>query len=328
MFLSTATDNRHSHQKQTILSNHLSKPKVTKKSELMNSGTSWDFPSNPPYRQAPSPPSGPSTSPGSRAAEAALSREKDWQKEERRKRREEKQRMKDEAPNIMGRMRKAIFGNNKHKLSKIGKQPGTGNGLKKPKKTPQKYKENGGANKKEIRNEKAASTRRKASNSRSKPASLKSAAASLKSRVGSIKSRVKSNKSRTASIKSTIRQELDDVKAKIKKSDTKTSDNDSPDSRSQDEEDRGEYGMSGGLDSEIKGDRAEYESEDDMVRDVDPERRNEQRRRRRRQARRMRSRRRQERRAKRRGTSESESSEASEYYVSYGPVGRWGCLVM
>lgn len=228
--------------------------------------------------------------------------------------------MKDEAPSLMERMRKSMFGNNRS--SKKGKQVENGRSSTKEKMGSRKRMKNGGTEKRENKNGKTADTKRKVPKFKTKPASLKSAAASLKGRAASIKSRA-------TSIKSTIRQKLDDVKAKIrKKPDIETSDNDSQANRSQEEEDGGEYDMSGALDGETERDREEYESEDDMVREVDPERRKEQRRRRRRQARRVRRRPRRDRRAKRRGTSESESSEDSEYYVSYGPVGRWGCLVM
>ncbi|OBT66309.1 hypothetical protein VE03_04295 [Pseudogymnoascus sp. 23342-1-I1] len=211
--------------------------------------------------------------------------------------------MKDEAPSFMERMQKSMFGGNRS--SKKGKNVEKGRSSTKAKKGPRKPMENCGA---DSGKQKTKTPKFKTTKFKTKPASLKSTAASLKSRAASIKSLA-------TSIKSTIRQKLADAKAKIiKKPDVETSDDSSQDSRPRDGDHGGEYEMSGALDSETEGDREEYESEDDMVREVDPERRKEQRRRRRRQARRIRRRRRRERRAKRRGTSESESSEDSAYY--------------
>ncbi|KFY45907.1 hypothetical protein V495_02752 [Pseudogymnoascus sp. VKM F-4514 (FW-929)] len=262
-------------------------------------------------------------SPGSRVAEAALQREREWLKEERKRRKMMRRKMNDEAPSFLERMRNSIFGSVHNRSSKKVKQAQKLKGSSKTK-ASQKRKKNSGAYKRGHGNEKTEDTNWKSTEFKRKPESIQSAAASFKSRVASIRSRVESIKSKAASMKSTLRQKMDDVRARIrKKADADTTDG----NESQYSEDD-DHVMSGALESEDEDGRSEYQSEDDMVREADSERRKEQRKRRRRKVRRIRRRRRQVRRAKRRGTSESDSSENSEYYVSYGPVGRWGCIIM
>ncbi|KFX99625.1 hypothetical protein O988_03740 [Pseudogymnoascus sp. VKM F-3808] len=289
----------------------------------MTSNPSQNLPSSPPSRRPPSPPDVSPVSPGSRVAEAALQREREWLKEERKRRKTKRQKMNDEAPDFLERILDSMFGSVQKRPSKKDKQAQRPRSSTKTK-VSQKGKKNRGAYKREYGKEKTEDTNSKSTEFKRKPESIQSAAASFRSRVTSIRSRVESIESKAASMKSTLRQKIDDVQARIrKKADADTTDG----NESQYSEDD-DHVMSGALESEDEDGRSEYESGDDMVREADPERRKEQRRRRRRQTRRIRRRKRQERRAKWRGTSESDSSENSEYYVSYGPVGRWGCIVM